>query len=370
MRHEGESVRPRHRTAGPAPCLQAVAPERAGLVVAVAGLGPWSWLAALGVPAGLPCVLGPALSRRARPGGPAQHAQLDAPKMAPRRRGGRLPPAEVDPAARRATRDRRRRRRPLRRHRAERFSPGHHPPRPSHRPEIGPHRAATAHRGGGAARWAEAAGHQPLAGALARSPAAEERRRDRDRSLLHPAQPHAAHPLARRHPVPGRGPSLSRVRLDAIQARARFPRGQAVVSSWRLVQGAQASAGQRWGRAGQHSGHAPRPGAGSEAAAVCWRHTPHGQPSLGRWANTPATGTARTILAPKLAPAVSARLPRHTAGDRARGRRPDASRAGEPEVARDTQGKAPASRGLPVLVDGVLDRHGVPRGPGSRSLPG
>jgi transposase len=103
-----------HRTmkAAPAPCLQAVAPDRDGRVVAVECLFTWSWLADLCAAEGIPCVLGPALSLKASPGGKATHDQIDSQTIAPVRRGGMLPPASVYPAAMRATRDLLRRRPP------------------------------------------------------------------------------------------------------------------------------------------------------------------------------------------------------------------------------------------------------------------
>ena len=101
----------RHMPASPETFLQAIAPYREELVVCVAGLFSWYWLADLCAPAGLPFVLGHALSMPAIHGGKATNAKLDAQKIAVLRRGGRLPQASVSPAARRATRDLLRRRR-------------------------------------------------------------------------------------------------------------------------------------------------------------------------------------------------------------------------------------------------------------------
>ena len=91
----GESLLHRHRHAAPAPCLQAVAPDRDGLVVAVECICPWSWRADLGAEAGSPCVLGQALSMTAIHGGKAQTDQLDSHTMAACRRGGLRPQADV-----------------------------------------------------------------------------------------------------------------------------------------------------------------------------------------------------------------------------------------------------------------------------------
>ena len=100
----GESMLHRHMQAAPDLWLKAITPYRAGLVVAVACLFPWSWRADLCAAAGLPGVLGHALSMQAMPGGQATHDQRASQKMAARLRGGMLPQASVSPAARRATR--------------------------------------------------------------------------------------------------------------------------------------------------------------------------------------------------------------------------------------------------------------------------
>jgi len=91
--------------AAPAPLLQAIAPYRAGLVVAVAWMFPWSWLAARGAPEGLAVGLGQALSMQAMQGGKATNDKSEAHKMAVLLRGGRLPQASVSPAPMRAPRD-------------------------------------------------------------------------------------------------------------------------------------------------------------------------------------------------------------------------------------------------------------------------
>ena len=110
----------RNMPASPETFLTAIAPSRADLGVAVAGIFPWYGLADLCPRAGMACGLGQALSRQAMHGGKATNETMDAQKIAVLLRGGLLPQASVSPAALRATRDRVRRRRPLRRQRAER----------------------------------------------------------------------------------------------------------------------------------------------------------------------------------------------------------------------------------------------------------
>jgi Transposase len=114
----GESTFPRHLHANPEAFFKAIAPYRDALVVAVEGLFTWAWLADLGAREGIPWGLGHALSMNASQGGQAKHDTSEAHQIAGLRRGGRLPQADVDPAARRATRHLGRRRMHLRRQRA------------------------------------------------------------------------------------------------------------------------------------------------------------------------------------------------------------------------------------------------------------
>jgi hypothetical protein len=93
VNHDGAMRLHRHRQAAPDPLLQAFAPYRAGLGVAVECMLTWSWLAALCAHEGRAFVLGSALYRQAMHGGKAQHDSSDSPKMAGWRRGGLLPPA-------------------------------------------------------------------------------------------------------------------------------------------------------------------------------------------------------------------------------------------------------------------------------------
>ena len=111
-RHEGALRVHRHMHAAPAPFLQAIAPSRDGLVVAVECLFPWSWRAALCAQAAIPFVLGHALSLKALPGGTANNDTIASQKSATLLRGGRLPQASGSPAERRAPRDVLRRRPP------------------------------------------------------------------------------------------------------------------------------------------------------------------------------------------------------------------------------------------------------------------
>jgi transposase len=204
----------------------------------------------------------------------------------------------------RATRDLLRRRMPLLRHRAALLTHGQHPTRQDTRPELGQKSADQANRDGGAERLPAPAVQQRLAGDLAWLGHDAARLRELEWPMVTTAKPHDANPLDGLQTVPGLGQRRSRVLWEARHDRARVPRVQACGSSCRVVTGAKASAGKRHGTAGTTSGQAYLPWAFAEAAVLCLRTTPAGQTYLVRFANTPGTGTAVTVLAHPRARAV------------------------------------------------------------------
>jgi hypothetical protein len=216
----------------------------------------------------------------------------------------------------RAPRDLLRRRMPLAHTRAALLAHVQHTHRPSPLPAMGTKSASTAHRAGVAERCADAAVHQSIAGARARSTSDDARRRAVARTIVTTATPHDAHTRSRRHTVPGSGTRLRRVLLDDSHDVHRFPSVQDGVASGRLVQCARASAGTRDGTAGAKLGQAPLTGAFAEAAVLCLRDPPAAQTSLARVETKHAQGQAWTILAPKLARAVSDMLTRPGACER------------------------------------------------------
>jgi transposase len=282
MPHDGEILLHRHMKAAPAPVLKAVAPYRDGLGVAVECLFPWYGLADLGAAAGLPFVLGHALSMKAMHGGKAKNDTIDSPQIAGLLRGGMLPQADVYPAPMRATRDLCRRRTPLRRKRADLLAHVHHTTRQYTRPESGKKMADKANREGVAARFTELAVHKTIEVDLALITYEDARRTDLALSIVKTAQQPDAPPLYLWQPVPGIGTILRLVLLEEIHDIARFASGQAVVSSGRLGKCAQASAGQRLGTSGKQIGPGHLQGAFAEAATLCLRHHAAGQRSLAR----------------------------------------------------------------------------------------
>ena len=137
VNHDGAILVHRNMKAAPEPFLKAVAPSRDGLVVAVACLCTWYWLADLCTQEGIPFVLGHALSMKALHGGKATNDTIDSHKIAALLRGGMLPQAYVSPAEMRATRDLLRRRMPLMRKRAALLAHIHHTNSQYNLPEIG-----------------------------------------------------------------------------------------------------------------------------------------------------------------------------------------------------------------------------------------
>jgi hypothetical protein len=302
---------------------------------------------------------------QAIPGATANNDPLDAPKSAAVLRGGRLPPADVSPATRHATRDWRRRRRPRAHQRAALLAPVPTTPRPYPLPAMGTKLTSKANRAGVAERCAEAAGHQRSEGARALLTSDDARLREVERPIVTTAKPQDAHTRDRRHTVPGIGPRRRRVRLDAIPEVHRCPRVQDCVSSCRLGQWARAAAGTRYGTSGAKSGQAPRTGACAEAAVWGLRDHPAAHTSRARLATTQAKGTALPLLAQQLARAVSDRRKRHGACARAQccqrstrraGSRCAAGRTGQP-------GDAPHRGARHGGRPGVRARPGAARSP-------
>jgi transposase len=169
-----------------------------------------------------------------------------------------------------------------------------------------------------AERCPEPAGQKRIAVDRALMDHDAQRLRDVALSLRNTAKPHKATTRDRLRTVPGSGELLCLVLLDESHDIQRVPRGHDVVSSCRLVTCAQASAGKRSGTSGTTIGHASLPWAFAEAAVLCLRTTPAGQTSLARVEKQHGKGKALTVLAHKLARAVSQMLHRETAFDRQR----------------------------------------------------
>ena len=313
LSQDGASLLHRHMQTSPEMFLQALAPSRADLVVAVACLCTWYGLADRCAREEMPFVLGHALSMKALPGGQANNDTSDAQQIAGLLRGGLLPQASVSPADLRAPRALLRRRRPLGRKRAARLTHVPHTTRPYTVPESGNAIAYKPNRPGGAERCADPAVPKSVEGDLALIDSDDQLRRDLELPMGQTAQPQDANPLSWLQTVPGIGKLLRLVLLDAIHDLARVPRVQDVVSYGRLGKGAKAAAGTRDGPASTKSGTASLTWAFSDAAVLLRRNNPGGQQYRARLAKKYGQGKALTILAPQLARAIYAMVNRRVA---------------------------------------------------------
>jgi transposase len=317
LSQEGEILLHRHMKAAPAPFLQAMAPYRNGLVVAVECIFTWYWLADLCADEGISFVLGHALYMKAIHGGKAKNDKIDSQKIAALLRGGMLPQAYVYPAAMRATRDLLRRRTHLMRKRAELLAHVQNTNSQYNLPEIGKKIAYKANRDGVAERFAEAAVQKTIEVDLALITYYDELLKDLELSLLKTAKHHDANTLYLLHTVPGIGKILSLVLLYEIHCIDRFPSVQEFASYARLVKCSKESGGKRLGTSGKKIGNAHLKWAFSEAAPLFLRNNPQGQKLLARLEKKHDKGKALSILAHKLGRAVYFMLKRKVAFDMA-----------------------------------------------------
>jgi hypothetical protein len=224
------------------------------------------------------------------------------------------------------------------RNRAELWAHVQHTHSQDNLPAMGKKLASKVNRDGVAERVADPAVQQSVDVDLALLTYDDQRLGARELSSVQVAKHHDATPLFLVHTVPGLGKILSLVRLYAIHDIARFPRGQAFVSSERLVKGAKESAGKRLGTSGQKPGNGHLTWASSAAAVLFLGNRSAGQKSLARVEKTHGQGNALTSLAHKLARAVYDRLKRNTAFAMDTFLHGSGRRAGEPAASLATQG--------------------------------
>ncbi len=301
---EGNVLVHQNLPASPEAFLEAIAPYREDLVVAVECIFTWYWLADLCAREGIPFVLGHALYMKAIHGGKAKNDKIDAQKIAMLLRGGMLPQAYVYPADMRATRDLLRRRMHLVRKRAELLTHVQQTNSQYNLPEIGKKIAYKANRDGVAERFPDPAVQKSIEVDLALIDYYDQLLRDLELAIVTAAKQHDANTLYLLQTVPGIGKILSLVLLYEMHDIARFPRVQDFVSYCRLVKCAKESAGKRYGTSGTKIGNAYLKWAFSEAAVLFLRNNPAGQKYLARLEKKHGKGKALTILAHKLARAV------------------------------------------------------------------
>jgi transposase len=298
--------------------LQVLQPFREDVVVCVECMFTWYWLADLCEDAGIPFVLGHALSMRAIHGGNAKNDRIDSHKIAALLRGGLIPQASVYPRRMRATRDLLRRRNHLMPKRAEVYAHIQHTSSQYHLSEPLGRIAQPQSRRGLLERFEHRCVQKNMAVDLALVDCSDPLLADLERSREKTAQGHDPVSLALLRTIPGVGTILALVRRDAIAEIARFPRVQAFVSYGRLVKRARESNGKRHGPSGKKIGNAHLTWACSEAAVLLLKHNEPAKQYRTQLANRHGKGKALSILAHTLGRAVYFMLKPQVAFDQAK----------------------------------------------------
>ena len=315
LNQAGAIVLHRNMKAEPDSFLNAIAPYRDQIVVAVECIFTWYWLADLCAREGIVFVLGHALYMKAIHGGKAKNDKIDAHKIAALLRGGMIPQAYVYPEGMRSTRDLLRRRMHLMRQRAELLA---HVQITNHQynlPEIGKKISYRANREGVAERFVDPSVQSNVSFDLKRIGFYDDLLNEIELEILRHAKQHDANTFHLLDSVPGIGKILGLVLLYEIHDIARFPSVQDFAPYCRLVKSKKESAGKVYGTSGGKIGNAHLKWAFSEAATGFLRNNPPGQAYLARLEKKHGKAKALTALAHKLARAVYHMLRRKEAFD-------------------------------------------------------
>jgi transposase len=273
---QGKVLLHRNMKAASKPFLDAIAPYREDIVVAVECIFTWYWLADLCQREGIPFVLGHALYMKAIHGGKAKNDRIDSRKIAGLLRAGMIPMAYVYPAEMRSTRDLLRRRTYLVRRRADLLAHIQNTNSQWNLPEFGQKIARQTHRQGIAEAFRDPQVRRSIQTDIELIDFLDPLIENLENHILRTARvqdPHALHLLRTVH---GIGKVLSLTLLYEIHDIHRFPRVQEFVSYARLVKCSKESAGKRTGTSGKKIGNAQLKWAFSEAAVLFLRANPLG----------------------------------------------------------------------------------------------
>jgi transposase len=224
--------------------LDAVAPYRDDLVVAVECMFTWYWLAELCAAHGITFVVGHALAMKAIHGGKANKAKIDAHKIAVLPRGGLLPQSYVHPSAMRATRDLLRRRFHLVRKRGQRLAHIHNTQAQYTLPAFKRRLAYPSNREGVSLHFPDRSVRKSVEVDLALIDQYDVLIADVEQKLVREAKCDDADAFHRLRSVPGIGPILALTILYEIHHIGRFDRVQEFASYARLVTCTHESAGK------------------------------------------------------------------------------------------------------------------------------
>jgi len=279
--------------------LQAVAPYRDDLAVAVECLFTWYWLADLCQRENLHFVLGHALYMKAIHGGKTKNDRLDAYKIAALLRGGNLPLAYAYPAEMRATRDLLRRRTHLVRQRAELLAHIQNTCSQYNLPSPGvltyKDRRRKIPDG-----FPDPVARRSVELDLQLIETYDALLTPLELELVHQAQEHDPDAFHLLRSIPGIGKILALTMLYEIHDLSRFPRVQDFCSYARLIAGTHESAGKPTGTGNRKIGNVHLKWAFSEAAVLFLAKYPKARRYKDRLATHHGKAKAMAILAHKL----------------------------------------------------------------------
>src|SRR5262249_50924649 len=300
----GQTVLHKDYPAAAGAFLDAVAPYRDGLAVAVECMFAWYWLADLCPEHGIPFVLGHALYMKAIHQGKSKNDRLDAAKIAGLLRGGLLPQAYVYPRAMRATRDLLRRRSFLVRRRADLLAHLVNTNSQYNLPPLNKKLVYPANRGELklAERFTEPSARKMVECDLALVDAFDGQIHELERHLVKTAKVHDAQAYARLQSIPGIGKVLGLVLLYEIHDVRRFPEAGHFLSYARLVRPRQESAGKACGFGNKKIGNAHLRWALGEAACLYLRSSDRAKRWHSRQAKKHGPPQNLGLLAAKLGP--------------------------------------------------------------------
>jgi transposase len=297
---EGHTVFAKNLPAAPQPFLRAVAPFRAGLLVACECMHCWYWLADTCREHGIAFVLGHAWAMKAVHGQKTKCDRKDAEALARLLRGGNFPPAYAYPRERRGLRDLLRARLRLVRQRARLYGHVHTARRQANLPPVASDVKYKCKRDGCTADIADpfvrrrVETHltllEPLDTAIRRLEKEIEDAADR----LFPAE------LAVLQSTPGVGKVLSLTILLETDTIDRFDTRQQFCSYARLCGAVQTSDNKRSGAGNQKAGNAWLKWAFSEAAVLSAQKDERIGGLLNRLASKRGKAKAYSALAHKL----------------------------------------------------------------------
>ena len=304
LSHDGKTLLHKNLPTDPDVFLNAIAPFREDLVVAVECIFTWYWLADLCAQEGIAFVLGHALYMKAIHGGKAKNDRIDALKIATLLRGGMLPQAYVYPAEMRSTRDLLRRRLFWVRQRGQLLA---HIQNTHHQYNLPTPKARLAYRKnreGVAEHFADSAASKSVSSDIELAEHYDSLITKLELYLCRQTKLHDQDNFYRLRSIPGIGKVLVMTILYEIHDIDRFERVQNFASYSRLVKCEKSSSGKRLGTGGNKIGNVHLKWAFSEAAVLFLRANPVAQRYIENLRRKHGKAKSLSILAHKLGRAV------------------------------------------------------------------